>query len=181
MNIYEFKATTEQMAAALCLTTVRCNQLAVEGVLFKSGVSSFLFFESLVSYHSKVNKKQEPKEKDAAQIANLNAKTALNNIEIAKLEKELVPIADVITSFVAVIKPVSDLLSDLPDIIERKTGAAPDVVNAVSREIDAHRLVMFEKLDAVLNGNLYEASVTVDDGLDDGDKPAKKPRKVKNA
>ena len=115
-----------------------------------------------------------------AQIENLRAKTALANIEIATIEKELVPIADVITSFVAVIKPVSDLLSDLPDIIERKTGAAPDVISAVSKEIDAHRIVMFEKLDAVLNRSLDTNELTVDDGVTDEPKPVKKTRKVKD-
>lgn len=180
----------EVVMQALNLERASIFNLQRDGVVVKWPDGSYDIFKSMANYIKWLQPRAKGRpnsntdgslsERDQAQVDNLRAKTELANIEIDTLKGQLIPLNDVVSTCVAIIKPAADMLSDLPDTIERVTGAGAEVITAIGKVIDEQRLVMFERLDSVVNGRMESyGSASKDDDVDEEPAKEEKPKKVK--
>ncbi|WP_345815286.1 hypothetical protein AAGS40_23270 [Paraburkholderia sp. PREW-6R] len=130
-------------------------RLAAEGVTVKAGRGRYFAGRSLGNLWRRELDKQNVAQTEVddpykqAQIDNLRSKTRINDLELAKLESELMPVVQHIEQMAELSKFFATFLNTLPDVLEQSAGLSPEQVVQLARKI-SH-----------LRGELYKNAVSV--------------------
>lgn len=130
-------------------------RLAADGVTVKSGRGRYYAGLSLRNLWRRELDKQAAASLDdedpykQAQIDNLRSKTRLNDLELAKLEGELMLVSQHVEQMAELSKFFATFLDTLPDVLEQSAGLSPEQVSELARKI-AH-----------VRGDLYKNALSI--------------------
>ncbi|NUX55934.1 DUF1441 family protein [Paraburkholderia youngii] len=79
-----------------------------------------------------------------AQIDNLRSRTRMNDLELAKLESELMPVAQHVEQMADLAKYFATFLDTLPDVLERSAGLTPEQVSELVRKVTSVRADLYK-------------------------------------
>jgi hypothetical protein len=125
-------------------------RLAAEGVTVKAGYGRYLAGLSLLNLWRRALEQQAAaqfEEDDPfkqAQIDNLRSRTRINDLELAKLEGELMPVAQHVEQMADLAKYFATFLDTLPDVLERSAGLAPEQVAELVRKVTSVRADLYK-------------------------------------
>ncbi len=164
-------------------------RLANEGVTVKAARGLYLAGLSLRNlYQRELDKVKDAQLDDAdpyrqALIDNLHAKTRLNELELARLEGELMPVSGHVEQMAEMAKFFATFLDTLPDVLERSVALTADQVAELVRKITSVRADLYKNALSLVIPDKQPVERAAGSGGDDGDSPAAeaKPRQRKRS
>lgn len=154
--------TALKIAEFLGLTERRVQQLADEGVI-KRGVNrgQYLFLPSVKAYIEYLQGlaagkavSDEGKEKQAAQIGLLQAQRDSAQLNLDVKRGALVPVEQVRSLVVTVVRVLSEGADGLADLLERKAGLTGDALVQVGVVTDQWRMRLYQNVSQALGGDV---------------------------
>ncbi|WP_217497399.1 DUF1441 family protein [Trinickia violacea] len=125
-------------------------RLAADGVTVKTGRGRYLAGMSLrnmwkreLEIRTETQFEQDDPFKQA-QIENLRSRTRINDLELAKLEGELMAVSQHVEQIADLSKFFATFLDTLPDVLERSAGLTPEQVSELARKITSVRADLYK-------------------------------------
>lgn len=179
-GVNDWGVPVAHLAQYLELTERRVQQLVVEGVIPKPDGKQYRFLECVKGYNAYLQQaaagkalSDEGKEKQAAQIGLLQAQRDSAQLALDQKRGALVPIEQVRTDVVKLVRVLSEGADSLPDVLERKLGLSGEILDKVGEITDKWRSNLYEIATEALGGEV------VPDPPVGNQAPARKPKKIK--
>ncbi|WP_311734851.1 MULTISPECIES: DUF1441 family protein [unclassified Paraburkholderia] len=145
-------ATVEQIA-----------RLAAEGVTVKASHGHYFAGLSLRHlWRRTLDQQAEARFDDdplrQAQIDSLCSRTRINDLELSKLEGELMPVAQHAEQMADLAKYFATFLDTLPDVLERSAGLTPEQVSELVRKVTSVRADLYRNALAIVTPDKQPAA-----------------------